>query len=323
MTAGKPGDGEIPREVVAMEVSRRTALLAGAGIKGIFGSINPPIGAVPFGRHRVSRIIVGGNPVSGNSHLSPEASREMRDYFTGANVLKLLSDCEEAGINAWQSRGDSHILRLLNDHRLQGGSMHWIAQTASEMADIPRNIRMLAAAGAIGIYHHGSQTDKFWAAGKIEQARDMLKVMRDAGVQAGLGTHIPEVIDYVEDKGWEVDFYMTCLYNLSRTAEEAAKVAGRRVEGELFWEPDREAMLRRVRQTSKQCLIFKVYGAGRRCASSSDMAEALRQVAASAKPADGIVIGMFPKGSEQVRENCRLAAEAFASGTSSNRRIAS
>ena len=299
-----------------MILSRREALLSGVAIKGRFGSDDPHVPLVPFGPHLVSRLMVGGNPISGNSHVSNSMSLEMRDYFTAQNVLKLLRDCEQAGINTWQSRGDSHIIRLLNDHRLEGGHLRWIAQTASEMADIPRNIRTLAGAGAIGIYHHGSQTDRFWAAGKIEQAREMLKVMRDTGVRVGLGTHIPEVIDYVESRAWDFDFYMTCVYNLTRPPEERRKLAGEPVDEELFWEPDRERMLTRVRQTSKQCLIFKVYGACRRCNSTSEMRSALDQVAAFAKPTDCVVIGMFPKRSEQVRENCRLFAEVFSKAAS-------
>jgi hypothetical protein len=139
----------------------------------------------------------------------------------------------------------------------------------------------------------------------------MLKVMRQTGVLVGLGTHVPEVVDYVESKGWDLDFYMTCLYNLSRSKEEAARLAGHPVEGELFWEPDREKMLERVRQARKPCLIFKIYGASRHCASPGQMLSALRLAAHSAKPSDCFVIGMFPKYQEQVRENSRLLREAL------------
>lgn len=273
------------------------------GGRHMTGSHEVTLPLVAFGPHRISRLIVGGNPVSGNSHVSAELSREMRDYFTAANVLKLLRECEQAGINTWQSRGDRHILRLLNEHRLEGGRLQWIAQTASELADIPAHIRQLAAEGAIGIYHHGTQTDRFWAAGKIEQAREMLKVIRDTGVRVGLGTHVPEVIDYAESKGWDLDFYMTSVYNLSRPHDPTL--------GDAFDDADREKMLERVRRTSKQCLIFKVYGASRHCGSPEQMLAALRLVAAYAKPADCVVIGMFPKYREQVRENCRLFCEAF------------
>ena len=235
----------------------------------------------------------------------------MRDYFTATNVKSLLSRCEQAGINAWQSRGDRHILRLLHEYRLEGGRMQWIAQTASELADIPRHIRELAAEKAAGVYHHGSATDKYWQTGKMETVRELCKVMRGAGVRVGVGTHIPEVIDHIESQDWDVDFYMTCLYNVSRTAAEKAQVAGKPVEGELFWDPDRERMLERVKQTRRQCLIFKVYGAGRHCDSPARMLAALRLAFRYAKPSDALVIGMYPRTSEQVRENCRLALEAM------------
>jgi hypothetical protein len=295
-----------------MKLSRRELMLAAlAGpVAGAMKMESMP--QVQFGNTKISRLIVGGNPISGNSHVSGRLSREMTNYFTAAKVKELLQNCESAGINTWQSRGDRHIMRLLNEYRLEGGKIQWIAQTASELADIPRNIETIADMKPVGIYHHGTQTDRFWKEGKIDQVRELLKVMRHAGVLAGVATHIPEVIDHMESKAWDVDFYMTCLYNLSRTPEEAEKVAGHPVRGELFWDPDREKMLARVCQTAKQCLIFKVYGASRHCATPQQMLAALRLAAKYAKPTDCFVIGMFPKQSEQVRENCRLVIEAFA-----------
>jgi len=44
-------------------------------------------------------------------------------------------------------------------------------------------------------------------------------------------------VDDVESKGWDLDFYMTCVYNLSRTPAEAAQVAGHEVKGEFFHDP--------------------------------------------------------------------------------------
>lgn len=163
---------------------------------------------VPFGPHRISRLIVGGNPISGNSHVSDELSREMMDYFSAANVKRLLADCERAGINTWQSRGDRHIQRLLREYRNEGGRIQWIAQTASELADIPRHIQDVAAQKPIAIYLHGTMTDRLWAAGRIAEARETLRQIRDTGVRVGLATHLPEVIDWVEERGWDVDFYM-------------------------------------------------------------------------------------------------------------------
>ena len=293
--------------------SRREALLGAAAVSAVRAvAATDALPTVKLGPHTVSRLIVGGNPVSGNSHTSDGLGREMRDYFTAENVKKMLRNCEQAGINTWQSRGDKHIQRLLTEYRGEGGRIQWIVQTASELANIPGHIRDLASMKPVGIYHHGSQTDKFWAAGKIEQAREMCKVMRDTGVQVGLGTHIPEVIDYVESKAWDVDFYMTCVYNLSRhqgRAGEAGGAQGRRPallasgprEDARPGAPDHQTVpdLQSLRRQPQLRLT------GDRCWTS------LRLAAKYAKPKDAIVIGMFPKHSEQVNQNCRLVMQAL------------
>jgi hypothetical protein len=295
-----------------MTLTRRHAL-ASAALAAAAPA--PAIPTVPFGPHRISRLIVGGNPVSGNSHVDPAMDREMVDYFTAENVKRLLRHCERSGINTWQSRADRHIMRLLHEYRQEGGAVQWIAQTASEIENTARNIRDTVAQKPIGIYHHGSRTDALWTAGKFDELKTALKLIRDSGVRVGLGTHIPQVIDYVEEKGWDIDFYMTCLYNLSRPREEADRLAGGKAPRELFWDPDRVQMLERVRKTSRQCLIFKVYGASRNCQSPDQMLEAMKLAFRSAKPNDVVVVGMFPKYKEQVAENCRLCLDAIFSLT--------
>jgi len=267
--------------------------------------------AVQLGPHSISRLIVGGNPISGFSHSSEALDAEMRDYFTAASVKKLLAACERAGINTWQSRGDRHIMRLLNEYRLEGGRLHWIAQTASEYGDLARNLQEIAAMRPIAIYHHGSKTDEYWNAGRIEQARENLKLIRQTGAQVGLATHNPEVVEYAESHGWDLDFYMTSVYHIRRRPEQAAEVAGGHVAGELFWDDDREKMLALVARVPKPCLIFKIYGAGRQSATPAARRAAVDLVFRYAKPSDAVVIGMFPKHQEQVEENCRLVMNAI------------
>lgn len=282
---------------MAMDLTRRQSLLGAAAAMGAGGDGGVPLTA--FGGVRISRLIAGGNPVSGTSHWSAELSREMVDYFSAANTKRFLDGCARNGINTWLSRGDRHILRLLHEYRQEGGRIHWIAQTATEI-DFERNLGEIARETPAGIYLHGVKTDRAWMAGAIDKVQDQLKAIRQTGARVGLGSHIPEVFDYVESKGWDVDFYMTCLYNLSRTPE-------------VFHEADRAEMLTRVRATRRQCLIFKVYGATRRCASSQTMQEALSEVAQAAKPEDCVVIGMYPKYKDQAAENALLWKRAFSS----------
>ena len=280
--------------------------------------MNEALPRVPFGSVHVTRLISGGNPLCGNSHFSDEMSRDMRDYFTAERVVEYLRRCEQAGINTVQARGDYHrVLHWLELHRREGGRLHWIAQTASEMHDVFQNIRVLAAAGAVGIYHHGSRTDRWWLEGTIDRVEDYLKCMRDCGVQVGLGTHIPEVIEYAEEKGWDLDFYMACLYNLNRQQRESALVSGRADCDEKFYDDDPPAMCRVIQATQKPCLAFKVLAAGRRCATQDGVRDAFRFAFAHIKPTDAVVVGMFPKHLDQIALNVQHALDACAeaSGT--------
>jgi hypothetical protein len=274
---------------------------------------------VPFGPHRITRLIVGGNPFCGNSHFSAEMSREMAEYYTAERVVDVLAQCQTAGINTVQARGDYHrVLYWTELFRRQGGELHWIAQTASEMHDVFCNIRVLAAAGAIGVYHHGTRTDRFWQEGQIECMQDYLKCMRDSGVQVGLGTHIPEVIVYAEEKGWDIDFYMACMYNISRKPRESALVSGvpefssaQDLVGEQYLAEDRVRMCAVVRQTPKTCLAFKLLAAGRNCATQDDVQAAFDYAFGHIKEQDAVVVGMYPRDVDQVTLNVQHALQAI------------
>lgn len=269
---------------------------------------------VKFGENKITRLIIGGNPFCGNSHFSTEMSRDMNDYYSAEKVVEVLEHCEELGINTVQARGDYHrIMYYLELFRRKGGKMHWIAQTASEMYDIKNNIRVIAAFGAIGIYFHGSRTDNMWHEGKIDDVEEYLKVMRDSGVQVGLGTHIPEVIEYSEDKEWDVDFYMACLYNLNRQIRESALVSGIETD-EKFYEEDAPRMCEVIRSVDKTCIAFKILAAGRKCSSQEEVKKTFRWTFDNIKPKDAVVVGMFPKYIDQIQLNVQHTVEAVGEG---------
>ena len=80
---------------------------------------------------------------------------------------------------------------------------------------------------------------------------------------------------------------------------------------ERFDHEDRFKILKRVRRTAKTCLVFKVLGAGRLCASPGEVRTAFATVLAAIKPRDAIVVGMFPKYRDQVAENCAFVREVL------------
>jgi hypothetical protein len=180
------------------------------------------------------------------------------------------------------------------------------------MFDGLSNIRVIAATGAEGIYLHGTKVNNWWLDGEIDKAEDYLKCMRDCGVQVGIGSHIPEVFDYVEEKGWDVDFYMTCFYNLQRQKRESALVDPfNKGALEEFREDDPPKMLRVVQQTEKMCLAFKILAASRLCTTQEDVREAFEYAFANIKEKDAVVVGMFPKYEDQIRLNIEHTLHAI------------
>ncbi|HZO88218.1 MAG TPA: hypothetical protein VFB38_07735 [Chthonomonadaceae bacterium] len=266
---------------------------------------------VRLGGADITRLIIGGNPFSGNSHCSPEWDNDMLDYFTTERIKATLFECERQGLTAMQSRADRHIMRMLREYRNEGGKLHWIAQIASELSDLKSNIRQIAAAGAIAAYHHGTRSDNLWHAGRIDEAQELLKVMRDCGLAVGMGSHIPEVIEYVEERGWDIDFYLCSVYNLSRQHRESQIVSGKRTE-EIFDDADREKMFRVIQSVSKPCLVIKILGAGRNCRTPEQTRATFQYTFERIKPTDAVVVGMFPKYRNQIAENARIVREVCA-----------
>jgi hypothetical protein len=271
---------------------------------------------VRWGRHEITRLLVGHNPIKGISHVSEALSREMREYFAAdaGRGLALLRRCEESGLNACQMGfrpQEAYIEEMLRAHYAAGGRLKWIAtfyalpQNAQEAREeLARLLRM--APPPIGIQQLGNTSDLLMRQGKIDLARENLKRFRDAGLLAGLGSHNHEVIDHAESNGWDVDFYQCCFYRSAFSLDPAH--AGQ----ERFEDADREAMVRTIRRVSKPCIAFKVLAAGRHCGSPEALEAALRFAFEHLKPTDVVLVGLWQKYKDQVAENAGLVRKILA-----------
>lgn len=262
-----------------------------------------------FFGHSVSRLICGGNPLSGYSHFSAELDREMIEYYNMPNLQALLDECWQQGINTFQSRGDRHQMRMYLEHQQNGGMVKWIAQTASEFADIYANIAEIARYKPIAIYHHGTHTDNSWHSGTIDQVNDLVKAIHDQGLPAGVGTHIPEVVEYIETKGWEVDFYMCCFYNLARQYKSAPAVDQEAYKRDKFPAEDPLRMTAVMQQVMKPCIGFKIMAASRHCSTLQTTQAAFQFAFNNIKLMDMVDVGIFQKYKNQVKENAGIVRE--------------
>lgn len=266
--------------------------------------------AIRLGGHEVSRLIVGGNPFKGYSHYSEELDRQMREYYTQERMIEVLLRCEQEGLTAMQSRGDHEIMAMVDAYRRRGGRMQWICQTASEWPDIDENIRAIAEHGPIAIYHHGTNTDQHFKAGTMDVVLRRLELIRGLGLLAGVASHMPWCLEWVEQQGWPVDFYLGSFYNLAREAHESKIATGRFVkEDHLFAASDPPRMCQFLCSTPKPCLAYKILGAGRRCATQGAVREAFAYAFGNIKATDAVIVGVYPRELDQVGLNAGYVRE--------------
>jgi hypothetical protein len=250
-----------------------------------------------FAGAEISRLVVGCNPFYGFAHFNRILGTVMREYYTPERVCGVLHQCSRFGINAYNYVGFGRAPQDLERFQAEGGKMHLIMQgTGGPETILP--LRPLA------VYHHGETTDRAFDQGKMDTVRDWCRRCRDAGLFVGVGSHRPEILAYVEEKGWDVDFYAGCVYNRTRPAAEWKKALNGEaleVPNEVYLQSDPPRMYEFMRRTPKPCFAFKIMAAGRIEADGAD--KAFRQAFASIKPTDGVFVGIFPRVSDEVREN--------------------
>lgn len=300
----------------------RTAAASLLGVQSAKGETSSALPSVPFGPRRVTRLISGGNPLYGYSHFNRQYDQHMLEYFTDQRVLEYLLRCQQAGINTWQSSYNEQVARQIPLVRDAGCKLQWICLAApwdvnkssdwnpsDILAGMLKCAEVVAKFKPIGIAHHGSATDRLWRAGKLDLIQTFVDKVHDLGFPAGISTHNPVILEALEAKGWSNDFYMASLYYQTRRLEDFEKEIGVRPVGETYLSTDPPRMARAIRQARKPCLVYKVLAAGRRCGSAQEVRAAFEFAFQNIKPVDALIIGMYPRYSDQISENTATVRE--------------
>jgi hypothetical protein len=216
-----------------------------------------PMGKI--GDLEISRLICGGNLISGNAHSRDliYVSPLLKQYFTDDKVLETFQIAEENGINTAIVRLDSHCLRILDKHwNERGGKLQWIAQIKPSETNIKSDIRMAVDNGATGAYLQGGVADDFTQRGRIDLIQMAVECMKEHGVIAGIGAHMLEVVVACEKAGLNPDFYMKTLNSKSYWS------AGPMPRHDSVWAETPKETIEFMKTVKKPWVAFKVLGAG-------------------------------------------------------------
>ena len=265
---------------------------------------------VSLGPHRISRLIIGDNPIYGYSHFNQLLSQHQSDFHTPDQVMATLQRAEAVGINAWQNTIQPRSLSDLLRYREEGGAIHWLCLSPGDWYGEPHRVDEAARHQPIGIAPHGGAVgDRCLRENRLPLLKDLLKRIRDTGVLVGLSVHNSRLLQIAEDESWDVDYYMTALYDLGGGREEFEQKFGYAPLGEIYLREHRSRMCELIRKTEKTCIAFKVLAAGRAIGSRERIREEVAFALRNIKPSDAILVGMYQQFGDQIGENAALVTE--------------
>jgi len=284
-----------------MENTRREFIEMSAGLAAAAKTIpaGSPLPTVRVGKYEITRLICGSNPFYGYSHAARQLDQHMREWSTPETVCAELQEVERNGLNTFQTNGQDREMGDYELYRKQGGRM----QALLLMKDPPE--AAVKRVSPIGVAHHGEFTDINFREGKMDLVQEFTRRARQAGVLVGVSTHNPDVIAYIEEHGWDIDFFMGCVYKRNRTPDEVRKLLGELPlpQNELYLEKDPERMYAVMRQSRHTCFAFKILAAGRLTNTPAMIDAAFRAAYKGIKPQDCVIIGNYPRFKNQIQEN--------------------
>ena len=196
-----------------------------SGLKDLKGTL--PQGTL--GKLKISRVILGGNPMGGGAHSRDLAYAVplLRAYHTEAKIFETFELAERASINTFLAA--TRQMPLFNKYRkLNSSKMQTICQvkpkgigsfiahpvcTPEITQDFLTELDRAIDYGPNAIYVNGTFAERVVQNGRTDLLAKALDRIRSQGYPAGLGGHSIEVPIQCEKAGLEPDYYVKTLHH--------------------------------------------------------------------------------------------------------------
>jgi hypothetical protein len=281
------------------------------------GPTSPRKSSLPTGRIgklTVSRLISGGNLISGWAHARDlhYVASLMRAYNTEEKVLDTLEQLEQHGVNTIIADPRKKPMDIFSRYwKERGGKMQWIAEGHPGVDDWKTNIRQSIDFGASAVYVQGVIGDRWLKEGRLELLGQCVEFIQSRGVPGGIGAHQLDVIKEAEKRKFGADFYVKTLHHgqywSARRPDQSLEVIDNPADN--YWETEPEQTVRFMLEVEKPWIAFKVLAAGA-IRPESGFKFALES------GADFLCVGMFDF---QVEANAKLVNSLLASNEIQNR----
>ncbi len=269
------------------------------------GSSPQPLPAGKIGKVEMSRLICGGNLISGYAHSRDliYVSRLLKAYFTEEKIRETWDLCVEHGVNTMIfNPEDRRALDIYRKYKARGAKMQCLAQLAPPKDNQADCIKEAVDAGVVGAVLVGNYGDAWTREGSMDKIAEFLALVKSQGIIAGVAGHELRTIMAVEKAGLDPDFYMKTLHSTrywsTRRPDQMKEVIDN-YGIDNYWCRDPEGTIRFMQELERPWLAYKVLAAGA-IHPSAGFKHAFEN------GADFCVVGMFDF---QVAENVAVARD--------------
>jgi len=274
-----------------------------------------------FFGHEITRLIVGDNPVHGNTYIHDLISwDDMTEYYTHENKVKMLIRAKETGYNTVLALASPEMLEALREFNKNYGGLHIIFQTfPPDIVDFPAGIDKLMELNPIAIYHQGTTGESYIENGEVDIYLKNVEYIRSKGIPAGMAFHDPENLKLAEREKWGADFYVLCPYNTrkNRKGEQSSFITGKSKSDLVFHPDDRFIMYTLIKNIKQPVIIIKALAGGQifigkpKESYPQVVREYLTEAYNLIKPNDVICVGVFQRDIDQLKQNADIVTGIF------------
>lgn len=261
-----------------------------------------------IGNVTISRLICGGNLISGYAHSRDliYVSDLLKAYFTNEKIMQTWALCEEHGINTMICDPvDPHAVVVYKEYRKRGGKIQYIAQLGPETSNIRDYIRQAIDSGASAIILTGNRGDLWTRENKMDSIARFIDLVKAEKVPAGIAGHELRTVMAVEKAGIKPDFYMKTFHSKGYWSKQRPDQKAEIIDNyatDNYWCSDPDAVIRFMQEFDRPWIAYKVLAAGA-------ISPAAGFKFAYENGADFCVVGMFDF---QVAADVKTANDAIA-----------
>jgi len=273
---------------------------------------------VDFFGNKVTRMILGDNPAHANTYIHDIISqKDMADYYTQENIVKMLSRAKECGYNTVLALASPIMLAALRQFNTKESRLHVIFQTYPPCIDrFSDNIDEMMEFNPIAIYHQGTTAESLIENGDIETFLSNVDYIRKTGLPTGMAFHDPDNVLMAEKENWGADFYVLCPYNIrrNRKGHQSSFITGASKTDLVFHPDDRLTMFPIIRDIQKPVIVIKALAGGQIFIGKPKeeypaIAEKyLAETYANIKPQDVVCVGVFQRDDDHIKQNADIVS---------------